>query len=121
MLGLPGDFTPPSRFVRAAFFSAAAIPPKNFQEAVDQTFHILNQFDIPIGTIRQKEQGKTSYDYTLLTTVKNPKTLEYFYRSYGNQAIQFIDLHQFDFNAKVLKTLKIQGKQKKQNVSLLLQ
>lgn len=26
MLGLPGDFTPPSRFVRAAVFSATAIP-----------------------------------------------------------------------------------------------
>lgn len=117
MLGLPGDFTPPSRFVRAAFFSATAVPPKNAEEAVDQTFHILNQFDIPIGAIREKSQGKTSYDYTLLTSVKNPETLEYFYRSYENQAIEFIDLHQFDLNAKTIKSMKIQGKQERFDVS----
>lgn len=49
MLGLPGDLTPPSRFVRAAVFSATAIPSKTAGEAVFQLFHILNNFDIPVG------------------------------------------------------------------------
>lgn len=117
MLGLPGDFTPPSRFVRAAIFSVAAVPSKNADAAVDQAFHILNQFDIPRGVIRQKEQGKISYDYTLLTSVKNPETMEYFYRSYENQEIQFVSLRKFDLNAKEIKTMRIQGKQKRYNVS----
>ena len=42
MLGLPGDFTPPSRFVRAAMFSQAATPNKTAQNAVLSAFHILN-------------------------------------------------------------------------------
>lgn len=117
MLGLPGDFTPPSRFVRAAFFSTKAVHSKNAEEAIEQAFHILNQFDIPLGIIRQKEQGQLSYDYTLLTSVKSPNTLEYFYRSYKNQDIQFIDLSQVDYNAKSIKTMKVQGGQKKQDVS----
>lgn len=117
MLGLPGDFTPPSRFVRAVFFSATAVSVKNAAEAVDQTFHILNQFDIPIGTIQEKQESKTSYDYTLLTSVKNPETLEYFFRSYQNQAIEFVDLHKFDLNAKTIKKIKIQGQQKTEDIS----
>jgi choloylglycine hydrolase len=121
MMGLPGDFTPPSRFVRAAFFSATAVTLANSDEAVEQTFHILNQFDIPLGAVRQKEQQKTVYDYTLLTSVKNPETLEYFYRSYQNQAIQFVSLHQFDLNAKTIRKMAIAGKEKKNNVSSMLQ
>jgi len=117
MIGLPGDFTPPSRFVRAAFFSSAATPCKNSEEALEQTFHILNQFDIPKGIVRQREQGGTSYDYTLLTSVKDPQALKYFYRSYQNQAIQYIDLNQFDLNAKIIKAIKVQGKQQTVDVS----
>lgn len=118
--GLPGDFSPPSRFVRAAFFSALAIPPKNAKEAVDQIFHILNQFDIPIGSVREKGKRKTFYDYTMVTAVKSPKTLEYFYRSYDNQAIQSVSLSQFDLNAKSIKTRKIEGKQEICDVSKTL-
>lgn len=117
MLGLPGDFTPPSRFVRATFFSVAALPSKDSSEAVDQTFHILNQFDIPLGSVRQKEQGATSYDYTQLTSVKDPQTLEYFFRSYDNEAIEYVNLSHFDLNSKEIKAMRVQGKQSKFDVS----
>jgi len=120
MVGLPGDFTPASRFVRSAIFSAAAIASKSSSAAVDQAFHILNQFDIPVGVVRQKEQSETSYDYTLMTTVKDPQSLKYYYRSYGNQAIEFVDLTQFDLDAKQIKSLKIVGKQKSFDASHLL-
>ena len=52
MLGIPGDFTPPSRFVRAVAFSKSALPVETAREAVLQAFHILNQFDIPKGAAR---------------------------------------------------------------------
>ncbi len=118
--GLPGDFTPPSRFVRAAIFSAASVPSVNSDEAVNQTFHVLNQFDIPIGVIRQKDGEKIEYDSTLLTSVKDPNTLKYYYRSYEDQTVKFIDLKKFDRNAKVIKDMKIVGKQKNLDVSSLL-
>lgn len=117
LIGLPGDFSPPSRFVRAAFFAAAALPAQNGDTAVEQLFHILNQFDIPLGAVRQKEENTTSYDYTLVTSVKNPQTLQYFYRTYQNQTIEFVDLRQFDFDAKAIKTMKVQGKQSKVDIS----
>lgn len=49
-LGLPGDITPPSRFVRAAFYLSCAEVCGTAIETVAQAFHILNNFDIPIGT-----------------------------------------------------------------------
>ena len=49
MVGMPGDFTPPSRFVRAAIYSTTAVPSANAEEGIKQTFHILNNFDIPMA------------------------------------------------------------------------
>ena len=56
--GLPGDFTPPSRFVRAVAFTQSAIPSNTAAEAVLQAFHILNNFDIPYGAVRDEEGGR---------------------------------------------------------------
>ena len=58
MLGLPGDFTPPSRFIRAVAFSQSALPVATAHEGVLQAFHILNQFDIPKGAARGMDNGK---------------------------------------------------------------
>ena len=56
MLGLPGDFTPPSRFVRAVAFSQSVLPSKTGRDAVLEAFHVLNQFDIPKGAAREHEK-----------------------------------------------------------------
>lgn len=105
MAGIPGDFTPPSRFVQAAIFEAAAIPSDNAQKAIFQMFHILNHFDIPVGTIRQVENGTLLTDYTLLTCARDPQALQFYFRTYDDQTIRMIDLKKFDLNAKAIKTL----------------
>jgi choloylglycine hydrolase len=117
MLGLPGDFTPPSRFIRAAFFCCYALLSDDLDQAVDQAFHILNQFDIPLGVVAQKDGKIAEYDHTLLTCVRNPEALEYFYRTYENQSIEFVNFSQFDFDAKSIKTFEIGGKQEKRDIS----
>jgi choloylglycine hydrolase len=117
MVGLPGDFTPPSRFIRAAIFSSTAIAAKNSDELVGQTFHILNQFDIPIGIARQKEGNKIATDYTLLTSVKDPNTLRYYFKSYEDQTIQWISLKEFDLRSQTIKSMPIKGKNTTVNVS----
>ena len=117
MLGLPGDFTPPSRFVRATFYSQASIPAANSEAAVKEAFHILNQFDIPKGTVKEVNGPKSTFDYTMLTTVKDPTTLKYYYRSYENQNIECIDLKTFNLRASEIKAMKIDSKQKIRNAS----
>ncbi|EJW11034.1 Choloylglycine hydrolase [Rhodovulum sp. PH10] len=111
MLGLPGDFTPPSRFVRAAVFSATALPSATSPEAVLQVFHILDNFDIPIGVARETSDGVMHTDSTLLTVARDPQTLRYYYRSYEDQTIRMVDLKQFDLDAKTVKTMSTKGTQ----------
>jgi len=108
--GLPGDFTPPSRFVRAAIFSSSAVPAANNNDAVMQIFHLLNQFDIPVGSVRTID-GKTIEDEsTLATTVKDPNSLKYYVKTYQDQNIRVTDLQSFDFDSKALMYINIDGK-----------
>lgn len=109
--GLPGDFTPPSRFVRAAVFSASAIPADTGHEAVLQVFHLLNQFDIPKGAVRDKNGKAIEVEYTLATSVKDPKKSQYFLRTYEDQSIKMIDLNTFDKKAPELVFINVKGEQ----------
>lgn len=120
MVGMPGDFTPPSRFVRAAIFSTTAIPSANANEAVFQAFHILNQFDIPVGAARDKENGIIYSDYTLITCVRNPQDLKYYFKTYDDQAIRVVDLKAFDLNAKTIKKVSTVSKEKAQDITSAL-
>jgi len=103
MVGMPGDFTPPSRFVRATIFSTTAIPSENAQNATLQAFHILNQFDIPVGIARTVENGVTYTDRTLITCVRDPQALKYYFRTYEDQSIRMVDLSKFDPQAQSIK------------------
>lgn len=101
LTGIPGDFTPPSRFVRAAIFSANAVSPKNAVRGVMETFHLLNQFDLPIGSVR----GQGEMDTTQFTSVKNPDALQYYFKTYDNQNIFFLSLERFNLSAKKIKKI----------------
>jgi len=117
MVGIPGDFTPPSRFVRAAIFSTTAIPSENANEAIFQLLHILNQFDIPVGIAREKVGDVIYSDKTQLTCARDPQSLKYYFRTYNDQTIKEIDLNQFDLDAKSIKSLETTGMSKAVNIS----
>ena len=105
MVGLPGDFTSPSRFVRAAIFSITATPSENGPQTVLQAFHILNQFDIPVGIARERIDGVTHTDYTMITCVRDPQSLKYYFKTYEDQTIRVVDLKKFDLNAKSVSSI----------------
>lgn len=100
MLGLPGDFTPPSRFVRAAVFSATAIPEKNAERSVFQLFHVLNNFDIPVGVAREEHDGVLHTDYTMLTTARDPQALKFYWKTYDDQTIRVVDMNALDLDGQ---------------------
>lgn len=117
LVGLPGDFTPPSRFVRAAIFSSTAIPSNRAEDAVFQAFHLLNQFDIPIGAVRTQDKENAHFDYTMITCVRDPKALRYYFKTYENPTIHMVDLTAFDLNAKTISIMPIKGTGKALDVS----
>jgi len=90
--GLPGDFTPPSRFVRAVAFSQSAIPSDTAEQAVLQAFHILNNFDIPYGAVRDMQGGQMHAEYTTWTSASDLKNLRWYFKTYGDQSIHSVDL-----------------------------
>lgn len=117
MLGIPGDFTPPSRFVRAVAFSQSALPVETAREGVLQAFHILNQFDIPKGAARGQEHGSEVADYTLWTSASDLKDLRYFFRTYGDSRIRMIDLKSLDLDASGVKTISVGGGERFEDVT----
>jgi len=90
--GLPGDFTPPSRFVRAAIYGASAAANATADEAVLSAFHILNQFDIPKGSVKGSVVSSTSDEITEWTAVSDLKNLRWYFRTFADQSIRMVDL-----------------------------
>ena len=98
MLGLPGDFTSPSRFVRAAFFQTTAPVWNNGYETVVQAFHILNNFDIPIGSQHTPaDMPKNLPSATQVTTASDQTAKILYYRTAWNSNIRCIELKDIDF------------------------
>ena len=111
MLGLPGDFTPPSRFVRAVAFSASVFPVNTAREGVLQVFHVLNQFDIPKGAARGNENGKTTADYTEWTSVSDLKNRRYYFRTYEDSTIRMVDMNSLHLDGPSIQTISAQGEE----------
>lgn len=82
--GLPGDYTPPSRFVRASFFKSHISLPKTNKESVISFFHIMESVSIPKGIIITQ---RNSSDYTQYTCSINLQTGQYFFKTYDNSQI----------------------------------
>ena len=98
-LGLPGDFTSPSRFVRAAFFQTTSPIWSNGFETVTQAFHILNNFDIPVGSQHAfNEIPKGLPSATQFTAATDQKAMRFYYRTAWNSNIRCIDLMNIDFH-----------------------
>ncbi|MFI3323360.1 MAG: choloylglycine hydrolase family protein [Rikenellaceae bacterium] len=99
LLGLPGDMTPPSRFVRAFFLSSSAPAVESGEECVMQAFQLLNSFDIPMGLIHNglnEAEIPSSTQWVAATDITNCK---FYYRTMYNSAIRTIDLTTIDFGS----------------------
>ena len=96
--GLPGDVTPPARFVRAFFYIATTTQPKNALSAITQSFHILNNFDIPLGLEHiKKEDIPDMPSTTQWTTATDITNRMIYYRTAYNSQIRCIDLNGINF------------------------
>lgn len=111
MFGLPGDFTPPSRFVRAVAFSQTSIPVNNALDAIHQAFHLLNQFDIPKGIVRAVKNDKKSFDYTQWTTASDLQNKKYYFHTFDNRQPRVVNLMKTDMNASKIITVSMQQKE----------
>lgn len=89
-LGLPGDLSSQSRFVRAAYTKMNSLSGDSEMESVSQFFHILGSVDQQRGCCEVAE-GK--YEITLYTSCCNTDKGIYYYTTYNNHQITAVDMH----------------------------
>lgn len=118
LLGLPGDYTPPSRFVRAVAFSQSATQQETAEQGVTMALHIINTFDIFDGIVVDKKPGeKPSYDITQWITISDLKNKRVYFRTYDDLNIRYVDFRKLDFTAGKMKFIPMEGRQRFQDVS----
>jgi penicillin V acylase-like amidase (Ntn superfamily) len=104
--------------VRAVAFSQSAVPSDTAQQAVLQAFHILNNFDIPYGAVRQVDSGQMHAEATVWTSASDLKNLRWYFRTYDDQSIRSIDLMKaMDAAHGQIKFIKMSGRQPVTEVS----
>lgn len=99
-LGLPGDLSSQSRFIRAAFIRLNSRSGSSEEESVSQFFHILGSVEQQRGCC-QVENG--SYDVTIYTSCCNASRGIYYYTSYENSQISAVDLRRCQLDAGSLE------------------
>ncbi len=101
MIGLPGDFTPPSRFVRAVAFSQTARKTEGDYDTVRETFRVLDNFNVPLGAAEGGQHIKASsdklYSATQWTTAADLKNLVFYYHTQNSRRVRRVDLKKIDF------------------------
>ena len=95
-LGLPGDLSSQSRFVRVAFVRLNSRSGDSEEESVSQFFHILGSVDQQRGCC-EVEPG--AYEYTIYTSCCNADKGIYYYTTYDNHQITAVDMHHADLDS----------------------
>lgn len=89
-IGLPGDLSSQSRFVRAAFVRANSVSGASETESVGQFFHMLGAVEHPRGCC---DLGDGKYAITIYTSCCNADKGIYYYTTYGNRQITAVDMY----------------------------
>ncbi len=98
-LGLPGDLSSMSRFVKVAFTKMNSVSGTSEDESVGQFFHILTSVEQQRGCVHM---GEGKYEITIYSSCCNTDKGIYYYTTYGNRQITAVDMHKTDLDANIL-------------------
>ena len=96
-IGLPGDLSSQSRFVRASFVKMNSVSEESENESVSQFFHILNSVEQQRGCCKL-DDGK--YEITIYTSCCNATKGIYYYTTYDNHQINAVDMNREDLDGE---------------------
>lgn len=97
-VGLPGDASPPSRFVKIAFMIANVYAAQNANELVNLAAHIINNVDLPLGFIRAINNGVSASDTTQWVVFKDITHKIFYYRTYNDLTLRSVEMDKIDFS-----------------------
>ena len=98
-IGLPGDLSSGSRFVRAAFVKMNALSGNSEVESVNQVFHIMGSVEQQRGCC---EVSEGHYEITIYTACMNVSKGIYYYTTYTNHQITAVDMQKENLNGEML-------------------
>ena len=98
-MGLPGDFSSVSRFVRATFVKMNSVSGESENESVSHFFHILQSVAMPRGCVKVSEDN---YAITIYNSCCNTDRGIYYYTTYDNNQINAVDMHKENLNGNAL-------------------
>lgn len=98
-IGLPGDLSSQSRFIRAAFVKMNSVSKEEEKESVSQFFHILNSVEQQRGCC---ELDDGIFEITIYASCCNASKGIYYYTTYDNHQITAIDMHKENLNSENL-------------------
>lgn len=107
-LGLPGDFSPVSRFVKAAFLKWNSHAQEDEISSVTQFFHILDAVAMVDGAV-VTENGLN--DVTLYSCCINVQKCVYYFKTYGNSRIQAVDMKKEGLDGEDLRIFEVSFRQ----------
>lgn len=108
-LGLPGDLSSQSRFVRASFVKMNSVCGDSEEESISQFFHIMGAVDQQRGCC---DLGDGKYEVTLYTACCNADKGIYYYTSYDNHQISAVDMRKENLEAsELIRYQPVQGEQ----------
>lgn len=103
-LGIPGDLSSQSRFVRVAFTKLNALSAEDERSSVSQFFHILGSVDQQRGCC---EVADGKYEITIYTSCCNASKGIYYYTTYDNHQITAVDMHRENLDGTALRRYPI--------------
>lgn len=95
-MGLPGDLSSASRFIKAAFTKLNSVSGETEMESISQFFHILGSVEQQRGCVRL---GENLYEITIYSSCCNTDKGIYYYKTYENSQITAVDMNKEDLES----------------------
>lgn len=111
MIGLPGDLTPPSRFIRLGINTYFADKPENAEQALNVCQHIVNAFCIVKGMVVERSpEGKVVVnESTQFATYRDLNNKVLYFQTYENPDLRKVDLKKLDFTGNKITFISMYG------------
>ena len=108
-IGLPGDLSSASRFVKATFTKMNSKSGDSESESISQFFHILESVYQQRGCVHM---GEEKYEITIYSSCCNMDKVIYYYTTYENSQISGIDMNKENLdNSELISYNLIKGQQ----------
>ena len=107
-IGLPGDYSSASRFIKAAFGKLNVSTDGTGSSSVTEFFHILDSVAMIRGSVKVADGRDDITTYSCCMDVMKGR---YYYKTYTNNQISVVDMYKYDLDAGKLKVYELQRKQ----------